>query len=126
MRQNTLRIDPEIISKIYEDYISRRKGGKKSRFGLQRRNKNPHFYDIDDIIYAIHLMKKENKNLLMVCHKLVGTRRIINKNYHPVKDPVRAFYLAVRRFLASRNKKGRYNFKLLRKGKASPNDGNRR
>jgi hypothetical protein len=27
----------------------------------------------------------------------VGTRRIINKNYHPVKDPVRAFYLAVRR-----------------------------
>ena len=61
MRQNTLRIDPEIISKIYEDYISRRKGEKgkfldekakelgiiryklykllKSRFGLQRRKK---------------------------------------------------------------------------------------
>ena len=77
MRQNTLRIDPEIISKIYEDYISRRKGEKgkfleekakelgisryklykllKSRFGLHRRNKNPHFYDIDDILYAIHL-----------------------------------------------------------------------
>ena len=28
----------------------------------------------------------------------MGTRSITNKNYHPVKDPVRAFYLAVRRF----------------------------
>jgi len=134
MRQNTLRIDPEIISKIYEDYISRRKGEKgkfleekskelgisryklykllKSRFGLQRRNKNPHFYDIEDILYAIHLMKKENKNLLMVCHKLVGTRRITNKNHHPVKDPVRAFYLAVRRFLASRNSREKGKIRL--------------
>ena len=48
----------------------------------------------------------------MVCHKLVGTRRIINKNYHPVKDPVRAFYLAVRRFLASRNSREKGNIRL--------------
>jgi hypothetical protein len=65
MRQNTLRIDPEIISKIYEDYISMGKGEKgkfleekskelgisryklykllKSRFGLQRRKKTRTF-----------------------------------------------------------------------------------
>jgi len=95
MRQNTLRIDPEIISKIYEDYISRRKGEKgkfleekakelgisryklykllKSRFGLQRRNKNPHFYDIDDILFNGLPQARGDK------------------------DPVRDFCLAVRR-----------------------------
>ena len=42
----------------------------------------------------------------------MGTRRITNKNYHPVKEPVRAFYLAVRRFLASRNSREKGKIRL--------------
>jgi len=136
MRRSTLRIelDFETIANIYEEYVSKKKGEKgrfleekakefgiskyrlfkllKSKFGLQKRNKNPHFYDINDILYAIHLMKKEKKNLLMVCHKLVMEKKVLRKNHHPVKDPVRAFYLAVRRFLLSRNSKEKGKIKL--------------
>ncbi len=136
MQRSTSRIelDFEVLAKIYEDYISKRKGEKgrfleekakelgiskyrlfrilKSKFGISKRKKYPHFYDINDIFYAIHLMKKEKKNLLMVCHNLVSKKNIITKNHHPVKDPVRAFYLAVRRFLFSRNCKEKGRLRL--------------
>ncbi len=130
MRQNTsaIKIDDKTLSKIYEEYVGKKKGEKgkylekkakelgikrhrllrllRSRFGsMRRRSRNPYFYSLDDILYAIHKMKRENLNLLFVCHKLVSEKNVVRKNYHPVKDPVKSFYFAVRRFLKNANSK---------------------
>ncbi|MEO0139850.1 MAG: hypothetical protein ABIL16_01595 [candidate division WOR-3 bacterium] len=130
MRRNTsaIKIDEKILIKIYEEYIGKKKGEKgeylenkakelgitknrllrllRSRFGnIRKRIRNPYFYSLDDILYAIHKMRKEKINLLFVCHKLVSEKNVARKNYHPVKDPVKSFYFAVRRFLKNANSK---------------------
>lgn len=128
MRQNTsaIKIDIKTLSEIYEEYISKKKGEKgkylekkakelgikkhkllrllRGHFGsIRRRGRSPYFYSLDDILYAIHKMKKDNLNLLLVCHKLVSEKNVARKNYHPVKDPVKSFYFAVRRSLKNAN-----------------------
>lgn len=128
MRRNTsaIKVDENTLRKIYEEYVSRKKGerGKylekkakelgikkhrlsgllRAKFGnIRNRSTSPYFYSLDDILYAIHKMKKEKLNLLFVCHKLVLEKNVVRKNYHPVKDPVKSFYFAVRRFLKNAN-----------------------
>ena len=74
----------------------------RERYGKRRRvRKSPTSYSRDDILYAIHYSRKNQVSLLYACSYLVNTRKVVRKSYEEVKDPVRAFYLSVVRFIRS-------------------------
>ncbi len=113
------------ISKIYEEYINKKKGEKgkylqkvakdmgisirklyillKSHAGSLRgvKRRELRHYTKDDILYAIHYARKGKLNLMTVCGKLIIEKRVMRKSYYPAQNSVRAFYLAVRRYLKS-------------------------
>lgn len=114
------------IRKAYERYIQTPRGKKgevlselakklhvsesklrrifRERYGRRRRvRKSPTSYSRDDILYAIHYSRKKGVSLLYACSYLVNTRKVVRKSYEEVKDPVRAFYLSVVRFVRSSN-----------------------
>ena len=76
----------------------------RERYGKRRRvRKSPTSYSRDDILYAIHFSRKKGVSLLYACSHLVRSRKVVRRSYEEVKDPVRAFYLAVIRFIRSSN-----------------------
>ncbi len=76
----------------------------RERYGKRRRvRRRPTSYSRDDILYAIHFSRKKGVSLLYACNYLVRSRKVVRKSYEEVKDPVRAFYLAVIRFIRSSN-----------------------
>ncbi len=114
------------IRRAYEKYINAPRGEKgrvlselaaklrmsesklrrifRERFGKRRRvRRSPTSYSRDDILYAIHYSRSKGVSLLYACNYLVNTRKVVRRSYEEVKDPARAFYLAVVRFIRSSN-----------------------
>ncbi len=60
-------------------------------------------YRKDDILYAIHYSRTKGVSLLYACNYLVRTKKVLRLSYEEVKDPARAFYLSVVRFIKSSN-----------------------
>jgi len=76
----------------------------RERFGSRRRfRKSPVRYSKDDILYAIHYARKRRISLLHACNYIVAERKVIRRSYEEVKNPARAFYLAVIRFIKASN-----------------------
>ncbi|NPB02806.1 MAG: AraC family transcriptional regulator [Thermotogae bacterium] len=113
------------LKRAYETYINTPRGSKgkvikelaqklglsesqlrrafRKIYGGRRRKRSPNRYRKDDILYAIHYARVKRVSLLNACAYMIATKKVVRLSYEEVKDPVRAFYLAVMRFIKSSN-----------------------